>query len=202
MRLTDDELREVLARAEEIDRMARAGEDWNAEVSAVVRAAEEVGFSRGSVERALSEHGTLPVAPPTPGTLAWASTPDGKSYVAEVVSTSDTGAKVHFLRGSDHDVAFDHLLPLSLLPGERVVVDWPWWGPWTCTVISYDQAQKVVKLSDGSGSTKTFSLADIWLAPRKTAASKARSRAYGILLGAGLAVGAAIGSAVTAILLR
>ena len=32
MRLTDDELRDVLARAEEIERTSRQGADWNAEV--------------------------------------------------------------------------------------------------------------------------------------------------------------------------
>lgn len=39
MRLTDDELRDVLARAEEIQRASRHGEEMNAELEAVIGAA-------------------------------------------------------------------------------------------------------------------------------------------------------------------
>ena len=70
MRLTDDELRDVLARAEEIQRASRHGPAWNAEVAAVISAAEEVGLSRHAVELALSERLNLPAAPPSVGSLA------------------------------------------------------------------------------------------------------------------------------------
>lgn len=202
MRLTDEELRAVLARAEEIERASRAGSEWSAEVAAVVYAGEELGLSRGAVQRALSERTDLPVAPPAPGTLAWAQSADGKAYVAEVVSLSGGTARVRFLRGTEHEVTLDQLRPCVLIPGERVMCDWPWWGPWTCTVITYDQEKQVVKVSDGSYSTKKFPLAEIWAVPRKTPASKTRARVYAILVGVGVAAGAAIGSAVTAILLR
>lgn len=202
MRLTDEELREVLARAEEIERASRAGDEWNAEVAAVVSAAEEVGLSRSAVERALSERAELPVAPPAPGALAWATSADGKSYVAEVLSTSNSGARVRFLRGSEHELTLDQLRPCVLIPGERVVCDWPWWGPWTCTVMSYDSAKQVVKVNDGSGFTKTFPIAEIWQAPRKTSASRTRAKVYATLIGAGVAAGAIIGSVVTALVMR
>jgi hypothetical protein len=202
MRLTDEELREVFARAEEIERASRAGDEWNAEVAAVVSAAEEAGLSRGAVERALRERGGLPVAPPAPGTLAWAASADGKSYVAEVLSTSNSGARVRFLHGSEHELTLDQIRPCVLIPGERVVCDWPWWGPWTCTVMSYDSARQVVKVNDGSGYTKTFPIAEIWQAPRKTHASKARARVYATLIGVGAAAGAIIGSVVTALVMR
>ena len=39
MRLTDDELRDVLARAEEIQRASRHGEEMSAELEAVIGAA-------------------------------------------------------------------------------------------------------------------------------------------------------------------
>ena len=202
MRLTDEELRDVLARAEEIERMSRAGAEWNAEVAAVVGAAEEVGLSRSAVERALSERAGLPAAPPSPGMLAWATSADGKSYVAEVLATSSTGARVRYLRGSEHELALDQVRQCVLIPGERVVCDWPWWGPWTCTVISYDQSAQVVKVNDGSGYTKTFPIAEIWQNPPRTVKSSARSKVYATLIGAGLAAGAAIGSIVTALLMR
>jgi hypothetical protein len=44
MRLTDDELRDVLARAEEIQRSSRRGDLMQAELQAVIGAAEEVGL--------------------------------------------------------------------------------------------------------------------------------------------------------------
>ena len=82
------------------------------------------------------------------------------------------------------------------------MVDWPWWGAWKSTVISYDREKQRVKVSDGSGSTKTFPLAEMWLAPQKSPAEKARSRAYLWLAAAGAGVGALIGSVATALILR
>ena len=55
MRLIDEELRDVLTRAEEIEPAARQGDEWNAELAAVIGAAEEVGLSRQAVARALTE---------------------------------------------------------------------------------------------------------------------------------------------------
>jgi hypothetical protein len=202
MRLTDEELRDVLARAEEIERTTRRGDAWNAELQAVIGAAEEVGLSRQAVERALAERLNLPASPPAAGSLAWARSADGRFYVAEVLSASDEGARVRFLRGSEHQLPMDELRPCAFIPGGRVTVDWPMWGTWTCTVVAYDAAKQRVKLSDGWGYTRTFPIADVWLAPVKTEATTARTRVYAMLLGAGAAAGALIGSIITALLLR
>jgi len=51
VRLTDEELRDVYARAEEIERGGRQGGEWNAELAAVIGAGEEVGLSRQAIER-------------------------------------------------------------------------------------------------------------------------------------------------------
>jgi hypothetical protein len=64
MRLTDDELRDVLERAEEIQRTSRRGELMNGELEAVIGAAEEVGLTRAAVGRALRERLNL-VSPPS-----------------------------------------------------------------------------------------------------------------------------------------
>lgn len=200
MRLTDEELQDVLSRAEEIQRTARHGPEWNSEVAAVISAAEEVGFSRRAVERALSER--LNLARPIVGNLTWARSADGKSYVAEVLSTSEDGAQVRFLGGGEHHLTLDQLRPCAFIPGERVVVDWPWWGQWTCSVVAYDSAKKRVKLNDGWGYTKTFPVSEIWLAPEKAKPSAARQRVYATLLGVGAGAGAIIGSIITALLLR
>ena len=162
-RLTDEELRDVLARAEEIERATRHGDEWNAEVAAVIGAAEEVGLSRRSVERALAERLNLPATPPVVGSLTWARSADGKAHVAEVLSLSQEEARVRFLRGGEHRVTLDELRPCAFLPGERVACHWPRWGPWTCTVVGYDSVKQRVKLSDGWGYTRTFPVSEVWL---------------------------------------
>ncbi|MFN2399515.1 MAG: hypothetical protein ABR543_12885 [Gemmatimonadaceae bacterium] len=169
-------------------------------LAAVIGAAEEVGLSRRAVERALTERLNLP-APPVVGSLTWAPSADGKFYVAEVLSTSGEGARVRFLRGSEHHLTLDELRPCAFIPGERVVCHWPMWGPWTCTVIAYDSVKQRVKLSDGWGSTKTFPVSEVWLAPTKADPRSARKRVYATLLGAGAAAGGLICSIITALLM-
>lgn len=201
MRLTDDELRDVLARAEEID-ASKHGSQARAELEAVIGAAEEVGLSRSAVELALRERLDLPMAPPEPGTLAFAHSADGQFYVAEVVSLVPNGVRVKFLKGSEHVVALDQIRPCSFIPGSKVVVDWPWWGPWNCTVVSYDAAKGKVKVNDGWGYTRTFPIAEVWLAPAKRpGVDAAKVRLYA-LFGAGAGLGALVASIVTALLMR
>jgi hypothetical protein len=200
MRLSDDELRDVLARAEEIQCGARTADTMQAEFEAVIGAGEAVGLSRPALERALRERVDLVAAPPSPGSLAFAQSADGKFYVAEVLSGDQHSARVRFLRGSEHTVTSEQLRPCSLLPGEKVIVNWPWWGPWKCTIISYDATKQKVKLSDGWGDTKSFPIAEIWQNDRKVMGSK--STLYTKWLGIGAAAGAALGSAVTWLLLR
>ena len=203
MRLTDDELRDVLARAEEIQRATRRGE-MAAELEAVIGAAEEIGLARPAVERALRERLDLSPAPPAPGSLAFAKSADGKYYVAEVLSNSPDRVQVRFLRGGEHLLLPDEVRPCSFIPGERITCDWPWWGPWTCTVVAYDAASRFVEVSDGWGSSETFPIADVWVEPpqKPDVAMRARRRVSMMLMGAGAGVGALLGSVVTALLMR
>jgi hypothetical protein len=201
MRLTDEELRDVLARAEELERTTRHGEAWNAEIAAVIEAAEEVGLSRQAVERALAERLNLPAAPPAAGALTWARSADGKFYVAEVMSTAETGIRVRFLGGGEQLLPPDALRPCTFIPGERVVCQWPMWGQWSCTVISYDAAKQRVRLSDGWGSTRTFPVSEVWLPPAKSHPLSVRRRMAVMLLGAGVLTGAVIGAIITVLLM-
>jgi hypothetical protein len=200
MGLEDSEIREVLARAQEIQRHTRPAA---IELEAVIEAAEQVGIPRAAVERALRERLDLPARAPAAGDLAFAKSADDRFYVAEVVSTTESDVRVRFLRGSEHTVAPDELRPCTLLPGERVVCPWPWWGPWTCTVQSFDAPNRRVTVSDGWGETHTFPIEDIWLAPsrRRSADRHTKARLYATLLGAGAAAGAIIGSILTALML-
>jgi hypothetical protein len=201
MRLSDEELHGVLARAEEIQRGMRHGAAVNAELEAVIGAAEEVGITRPAVERALRERLNLPLAPPAVGSIVFAKSADGKFYAAEVLSHSADGTNVRFMKGSEHTVAHDEVRPLALIPGERIVCYWPWWGPWTCNVIAYDKARKRVKVNDGWGSVRTFSLTDVWL-PTVSGEAGNRARIYAALLGSGAAAGGILGSIITFLLTR
>ena len=199
MQLSDDELREVLTRAEEIQRGSRAVGIMKAEMEAVIGAGEAVGLARPAMERALRERFDVAL-PPTPGSLVFAQSADGRYYVAEVVSAADTSVRVRYLRGSEHVVTAEQLRPCAFLPGEKVIANWPWWGPWTCTVISYDAARQKVKLTDGWGDTKSFPISDVWQSGRKAWGGRLRISATWLSIGA--AIGAVVGSAVTALLLR
>lgn len=195
MRLSDEELREVLARAEEIQRGSRSVDTMQAEMEVVIGAGEAVGLARPAVERALRERFDLAGSLPVPGTLAFAQSADGKYYVAEVVAATTDSVRVRFLRGSEHTVTPDQVRPCAFLPGEKVVANWPWWGPWTCTVISYDAARHKVKLSDGWGYTKTFPIAEVWQSGRKAWSGRLRIAASWLSVGVGL--GAILGATLT-----
>lgn len=199
MRLSDEELRDVLARAEEIERATRHGDQWSAELAAVIGAAEEVGLSRQAVERALAERLNLPAAPPVVGSMTWARSADGQAYVAEVLAVFQDGARVRFLRGGEHRATLDELRPCAFIPGERIACHWPNWGPWTCTVLGYDAVAQRVKLSDGWGYTRTFPISEVWL-PAVKAESRPRGRVYS-LLAAAAAAGALFGALITMLLI-
>ena len=202
MGLADDEIRAVVARADEIQRHSPDGPLMRADLEAVIQAAVEVGIPRAAVERALRERLDLPRDPPAVGELAFAKSADGKYYVAEIVSAAVDAFRVRYLSGGEATVALDELRPCSFRPGERIVCAWPWWGPWTCTVLSYDASTRRVRVSDGWGETRDFPIAEVWLnAPRTQATgTPSRTRIYATLLGAGAALGAIVGSVLTAVL--
>jgi hypothetical protein len=202
MRLTDEELRDVLERAEEIERTTLRGDLMHAELEAVIGAAEEVGLSRVAVERALRERLDL-APPPTVGDRVFARSADAKFHVADVLSISGDDIRVRFLRGGEHVVTADELRPCSFVPGQRVMCHWPWWGPWSCTVISYHAPTQYLNLSDRWGSTTTCHIADVWLEPERKPDSRApRKRVYATLIGLGAGLGAIVGSIITALLMR
>lgn len=203
MQLSDDELRDVLTRAEEIQHGSRTAGTMQSEIAAVIEAGEAVGLARPALERALRERLELaPAVALTPGSLVFAESADGKYYVAEVMSTAGDSVRVRFMRGSEHTVTPEQLRPAAFLPGERVMVDWPWWGPWTCTVVSYDAERQLVNLSDGWADARYFDIAEVWQAPRTPSWRSGKVRVYATWLSLGAGIGALIGSAITALLLR
>jgi hypothetical protein len=202
MRLADDDIRGVLARAVEIQSTGPVGDALQEELESVILAAEEVGLARSAVERALRERFRFPVRPPAVGDLTFAKSANDKFYVAEVLSAAPDGIRVRFLSGGEHTVTLDEIRPCSFLPGERVMCQWPWWGPWNCIVVSYDASQRRITASDGWGDTRVFSIDEVWLnAQPKSGRSPTRARVYAKLIGAGATAGAIIGSIITALIL-
>ena len=202
MQISDEELRRLLARAEEIQRGSRAGPAWNSELAAVIGAAEEVGIERHAVELAIAERFNVAVAAPAAGDMVWARSVDGKFYAAKVLSASGESARVEFLGGSERSVTPADVRPCALVPGERIVCNWPWWGRWTCTLVKYDPEKQRVKLEDGWGDSKWFKLEQVWLAPERAEPEiTTRRMIYLKLLGAGAAIGAVAGAIVTAIVI-
>jgi hypothetical protein len=201
MSLNDEQLRAVLARAEEIHNTPLPTAAWNADIQTVLDAAEDLGLSRTAIERALAERRDLFPEPPRVGQLTWARSTDDKYYVAEVLDVSRKGAHVRFLRGGEISVGADGLRPCGFLPGERVECDWPWWGQWTATVIGYDAVRRTVRVTDGWGMNETFDIADVWIAPKKTEPA-GRTRFIWKVAAIGAAVGAVVGAVATLVILR
>lgn len=166
--LSQEELREVLARAEEIH--SRTLESGGAE--AIIVAAEEAGLPREAIEKALEERFGASRAPSKPGELVFAESADGMYYVAEVLSADESETRVKYLKGGERTVPTARTRPAEFLPGERIICPWPFWGAWTCIVISYDKTKKKIKVTDGWGEYQTFSIKDVYVAPPKTPKTK------------------------------
>ena len=199
MRLADDDIRDLLARAEEIDRSLN-GDAMRAELELVMQAAEEVGISRSAIERALRERLDLPHLAPTVGDLVFAQSVNGKFYAAEIVAAKPDGMHVRYLSGGEDTVTLEQLRACSFRPGERVAVQWPWWGACTCTVVRYDAAAQRVTVDDGWGETRAFPIAEVWLAaPRRSPFGRTRARMHATLIGVGALLGAIFGSIITAL---
>lgn len=204
MRLSDEEVRAVLARAEEIERASTESDAARAEFEVLIEAAEEVGLTRRAVELAIRERFPAPAAPPADGSLTFARTPGGKFHVAEVISQTVDSIRVRFINGSEHTITPDLLRPFSLMPGERIACHWPWWGPWTCTVIAYDAKKQMVKVTDNWGEERTFGVGEVWhpTAHKTGVAGDSRRRLSAALIAVGAGVGGLVASALTWLLLR
>ena len=189
MPLNNEELRSVLARAAEIQYADRPG---GAELERFIAEAEQAGYTRAALERALRERFGQVQTPPAVGQLAFAKSTDGRYYVAKVLSQSGDRSRVQFLVGGEREVEGDELRHFSLMPGERVSVAWPMWGNWSCTVITYDAEYGTVKLSDRWGSEALFPISAVWIeAPTQSRGIGHIATLTGAILG-GLTLGAAL----------
>jgi hypothetical protein len=190
--LTEQQAREVLARAEEI----HFGGDITSD--AVLRAAEEAGLSREAVEQALRERFQHLEAPPHKGELVFAKSGDGCFYVAEVLDATPDAASVRFLAGGTRNVGVQDMRQASFTPGQRLTVNWPGYGWHPASVISYDVGTGELKVRGWAAET-TVSTSDVRLEAESESPGKgALVKAYM----AGLFCGGVIGAVVTWWLMR
>ena len=188
-KLTEEDFREVLARAETIQASHASG-GLGQEEQAFAAAAEEAGMSREAVEQALRERLQLPTEPPKPGTRVFARSADDCYYIAKVLEKLPTGAKVKFLRGEEHTVLASDLRTCSLLPGTNIYGFWKDWGWCPVTIVSYDEKADRLTVTDWWG-TDTVSAAEVRLQPPRKKESKLKTwltnQAIGFAVGLGTA---------------
>lgn len=198
-------MREVLARAEEIQLHSELEDPESAQIEAIVAAAEEAGLSRDAVLQALRERLNVGAAPPALGERVFAESTDGKLYVAEVLEVGEGAVRVRFAKGGERTVPLSATHPCAFLPGQRVVCPWPNWGWWTCTVVSYDAEKGVLQASDGWSTTATFAIADVRLDPprqKRAQSPMPRLRFFLYSLATGVALGSGLGALFTWLLMR
>ncbi|MEZ0324804.1 MAG: hypothetical protein ACAH95_02780 [Fimbriimonas sp.] len=191
--LTEEQLRDVLERAEELQH----GDTTNT-YAAVIEAAKEAGLSEDNVTKALQERLGLLGSPPAAGELIFAKGTQNRFFAAEVIEQGEHSYRVRFLNGGEHSVRFEDLRPLNLFPGEQLVCPWPDWGWWTCSLVRYDPEKRKVRVSDNFGTEKTFDLSEVFRAdPSQPFKMKLNWLMVGLSLGSGV-----IGSLLTWLAMR
>lgn len=188
MKLSDDDIREIVTRAEALQR-SEGGPGTDAE--ALVLASDELGISRGAMQRAVQERLQARFNPQA-GDIVFARSTDDRFYAAEVVDQAGYSFTVRFLRGGERVLPVDDVRPPPFLPGERVMCPWPDWGDAAGTVVSYNADRQTLTVSNGWHKTRV-PVRNVWLAPDRKPSSS-RSRIYAAIFSAGAAVGAAAGA--------
>lgn len=156
--LSEQEIRDILVRAVEIDLQVLHGDNMASEIQALVAAAEESGLSRDAVLQAVDEKLNVKPRSVLPGERVFAKSADGKFYVAEVLEVTEGSARIRFMKGGEHHTLIQDTQPCAFLPGSRVVCPWPDFGRWTCTVISYETDEATINANDGWGQLISFPL--------------------------------------------
>ncbi len=199
--LTPEQAREVLARAEDIQRRMDAGEVHAVGTDALLAAAEEAGLSREAIEQALQEVAPKPQQRVSPGQLVFALSADKKYYPAEVLATGPREVMVRFMSGGEHALLPEQVRPARFIPGEKITCPLPFWGWWPCKVVKFDQDDMEVTVTD-DWNTFTFDVSKVRLDPPKDNEETARTKLIRNAYLWGVASGGIIAAIVTRILMR
>jgi hypothetical protein len=200
-RLTEEQVREALSRAEELHLRTALAEGDDPAIESVLRAAEEMGIPRDAMRRALEEKLGKPMATPSVGALVFARSADDNYYAAEVLDAQPGNVRIRFLSGGEDTRSEDELRLCNFVPGMKLIVPWPMWGWYKGIVVSYDDKKKKVLVSDG-WSEKKFSISQVRLEAAKSRKHGGRQRLYWILIGLGVGLGGPIGALITWLLMR
>jgi len=187
--MQQETLRELLARAEEIQSQSAVEIESRSEVQELIAAAEESGVSRDAILQALRERISAAERPLSAGELAFVTSSDGHQYVARTLDVGTGSVKVKFLKGGEATVPREDVKPLSIMPGQTLSCPWPNWGWWNCKVVGYDPENLKVRVTDGWTEEASFHLSDIRLnrsGPPIAARLKDKLFIVGIALGSGL----------------
>ncbi|MBW7926696.1 MAG: hypothetical protein H3C58_01125 [Fimbriimonadaceae bacterium] len=195
--LSPEQAREVLARAEEIQRRMDAGEVHTVGTDALLAAAEEAGLSREAIEQALAEVAPQPTQQVAPGQLVFALSADKKYYPAEVLATGPREVRVRFMSGGEHALVPEQVRPARFLPGEKITCPLPFWGWWACKVVKFDHKEMQVTVTD-DWNTFTFDVSKVRLDPPKDQEETTRTK----LIRNAYLWGVASGGIITAIVMR
>ncbi|MBS1724711.1 MAG: hypothetical protein JSS66_17355 [Armatimonadetes bacterium] len=162
--MDEEAIRKVLARAAALQEhglqdSATVPLEQQAAVKEFLDAAEEGGFARGAVVHAL--HESAPVLPPsvTPGSLVFAPSGDGETYVAKVLAIKDGQVEVRFFNGATARVYCEAVEPFAPLPGQMVlcqrVDDWL-----EAEILEYDPKKHYIR-AKGEWGTSGFDLGQV-----------------------------------------
>lgn len=195
--LSQEDLTTVIRRAQALEAEKLTTLEPQTNLETFVSAAEEMGISREAVMQALREKMGHPLEGIAPGDRVFAKSADGAFYMATVTALQNNAVTVHFMNGSDHTVALTDLRGPSILPGQKLQVNWPGWGWWTVTVEKYNSQKEKVTATDGM-SSKSFSLTEVRLPIERTK----RELSVRALLFRTAIVSAGVGVAIGALLIR
>jgi hypothetical protein len=190
--LSQEEMGEVLRRAQEIERqpLLLAGEP--SELEQFVQAAEEAGISREATLQALRERLSPPVDQLAEGMLVFAKTERGHFYVGRVLGAEGLTARLMFLSGGEGTVDVRDIRPFSMTPGRHFeAFVWGWW--YRVELVRYNHESKAVTVNCW-GSEATVPLEKVRLAAER----KPRRHAWptwATTFAAGVATGTGIGAA-------
>lgn len=199
--LTPEQAREVLARAEDIQRRMDAGEVHSVGADALLAAAEEAGLSREAIEQALAEVSPQPLQRVSAGQLVFALSADKKYYPAEVLATGPREVLVRFMSGGEHSLLPEQVRPARFLPGEKISCPLPFWGWWACKVVKFDHDAMEVTVTD-DWNTFTFDVSKVRLDPPKDNEETSRTKLIRNAYLWGVASGGIIAAIVTRLLMR
>lgn len=120
MQLEQNEVREILARAQEIQSTRHESQMNQAEIETFLQAAEESGMQREAVLQALRERFIVPgVDSLSAGELVLAKGADNHWYIAKVRSHVGQSTEVEFYNGSVAKMPTSDISPLDLKPGMK-----------------------------------------------------------------------------------